>query len=71
MLASIPSIITTALSIISGLQQAQQLGKDLEPWYELLKELFGGKKITVEELAAIRAKNDALNAEIEALPEND
>lgn len=71
MFASISSIITLGMSVITGAQQAIQLAKDAGPWLELLKDLFSGKEITVEELAALRARNDALNAEIEALPEDD
>jgi hypothetical protein len=71
MFASLPAIIEIGLSVITGAQQAIKLGKDVAPYAELLKDLFGGKKITAEELDAIRTRNDALNAAIEALPEED
>jgi hypothetical protein len=69
MLASVPQIISLASAIISGAQTLIQLGKDAGPSLLLLKELVGGKQITVEELAVIRARSDAMNAELEGQTE--
>lgn len=69
MLASIPEILATATSIISGANTLIQLGKDAAPSIQLLKDLLGGKQVSVEELATIRAKSDALNAELEGQTE--
>ena len=70
MLASIPDIISLAGSIISGAQSLIQLGKDAAPSLLLLKDLVGGKPVTVDQLADIRARNDALNAELEGQTES-
>lgn len=69
MLASIPAIIGLAANIISGAQTLIQLGKDAAPSLLLLKELLGGKQVTESELADIRARSDALNAELEGQTE--
>lgn len=70
MLASVPQIISLASAIISGAEALIRLGKDAAPSLLLLKELVGGKQITVEELAAIRLRSDVLNAEMEGQNES-
>lgn len=69
MLASIPAIISLASTIITGAQVLIKLGQDAGPSLLLLKDLVGGKTITVEELEAIRARSDALNAQLEGQTE--
>lgn len=69
MLASIPAIISLASTIISGAQALINLGKDAGPSLLLLKDLLGGKSISVEELEAVRARSDALNSQLEGQTE--
>lgn len=69
MLATIPAIIEVGLALIQGAQALIKLGRDAGPNIVLLKELFGGAKVTVERLAEIRAESDKRNAAIEAQTE--
>lgn len=69
MFASIPVIITTIMSIASTAQTLLALGRDVAPQVADLKRLISGDKVTVDELKEMRARNDALNAEIESLSE--
>lgn len=69
MFASIPLIIETIVSIASTAKTLFDLGKDVAPQLADIAHLVSGKKITVDQLNEMRARNDALNAEIEALKE--
>lgn len=69
MLASIPAIIALAGTIIEGAQTLISLGKDAGPALLLLKDLVGGKHVTVDELADIRSRNDAIHAELQSQTE--
>jgi hypothetical protein len=69
MRASIHDIIALGDTVFQGAKTAIKFGQDAAPNLLLLKDLFGGGAVTVEQLAAIRARNDALNAEIESQTE--
>lgn len=69
MFAGIAAIMPIILQVASSAVALLQLGKDVAPQIVDLKRLISGEKITESELLEIRARNDALNAEIEALKE--
>lgn len=69
-LASIGAILSTGLAVMDVARRLYDAGKDIAPQLADLKKVFSGDKITVEELADIRARNDALNAEIEGQTES-
>lgn len=69
MFASIPLILQTVLSIAGVAKTLFDLGKDVAPQLADIKRLVSGEKITTDELAEMRTRNDALNAEIESLEE--
>lgn len=70
MFASIPAIMSTVAAVASTVKVLFALGRDVAPALADLKKLVSGDKITVADLAEIRARNDALNAEIEAQTED-
>ena len=70
MFASIPMIVTTIMSIASTAQTLLALSRDVAPQFADIKRLISGDKITVAELKEMRARNDALNTEIENLSED-
>lgn len=71
MIASIASILAVGAQLVSAATVLVKAGKDAAPLLTDLKRLFSGEKITEAELAEIRARSDAVNAEIEALPDQD
>lgn len=70
MLASAAAIFATVASIVSTGTMLLKAGKDASTSIALLKEIFSGKSVTVDQLADIRARNDALNTEIEGQTES-
>lgn len=69
MFAALPVIVQVATGIITNLPALIQAGKDVSVQIGDLRRLFSDKPITLDELAVIRARNDALNAEIESQTE--
>ena len=69
MFAALPVIIQTIIEIAGVAKTLFDLGRDVSPQLADLKKLISGDKITHAELLEMRARNDALNAEIEALKE--
>lgn len=67
MLANFGSVLAAAVGIAASLKQLYDLGKDVSPQWADLKRLTSGEDITEDELAEIRSRSDAVNADIEAI----
>lgn len=58
--------VSTASSVISIIHAAHEAGKAVTPYIEAVKKTFDGDKPTDEELAALNAKIEELEAAVDA-----